>query len=510
MSRSALARSSAALGAALLLLVGCTDSSSPEPRPTAEPNGTSSPANAAGNALARFYDQTPSWRDCEGGAECTTITVPLDYAKPRGETIELALLRVPASGKRIGSLLVNPGGPGVQGTEYARNAEYAFNEPLREAFDIVGWDPRGVGDSTAVDCVDDADLDRLIAFDGTPDSPAERQQLLRLTQQFVRGCAARSGDLLPHIGTEDAARDMDIIRSVLGQPQLDYFGASYGTLLGATYADLFPNRVGRFVLDGAVDPAIDSRELGLVQAQGFETALNAFLDDCISREGCPVGPTREAARGQIRELLDAADASPLPTGTDRDLTEALALTGMFAALYSRDQGWPALRIALQRGLQGDGSVLLQLADLYAERQSDGTYSSNVNEAFPAISCTDEPTDRTVRQIERDTRTWQRTAPMFGEPFAWGQYNCSIWPLPAKGPQRLSAKGADPIVVIGTTRDPATPYQWAVNLAKQLDSGVLLTRDGDGHTGYNAGNSCIDQATEKFLLDGVVPRDGTSC
>ncbi|MFZ0323221.1 MAG: alpha/beta hydrolase [Actinomycetes bacterium] len=509
MSLSDVVRSSAALGVALLLLVGCT-SSPPEPRPTAEPTSPTSSSTGSRDPLASFYDQKPQWSDCGGGAQCATITVPLDYSKPEGRTIELALLKVPASGDRIGSLLVNPGGPGVSGKDYARNAQYAFDDSLRSSFDIVGWDPRGVGDSTSVDCVDNSALDRLIAADGTPDTAAERQRLLRLSDQFVAGCRARSGTLLAHIGTEDSARDMDVIRAVLGQQKLDYFGASYGTLLGATYADQFPKNVGRFVLDGAVDPSIDSRELGRVQAEGFETALNAFIDDCLTRDGCPLGPTRDAARLQLRGLLDRADAAPLPTGTSRPLTESLALTGMFAALYSQAQGWPALRIALQRALQGDGSVLLQLADLYTERQSDGSFKSNVNEAFPSISCTDEPTDLTVKQIEHDSVTWQRSAPLFGEPFAWGQYTCSIWPLPAKGPRALQAKGADPILVIGTTRDPATPYQWAVNLADQLSSGVLLTRDGDGHTGYNAGNSCVDQAVDRYLLDGVVPRDGTSC
>ncbi len=498
-------RAGAALGAALVLLSACSDSS-PAPRPTSGAEA-SSPSS---RELKPFYEQQAKWSACGGGAECATVTVPLDYSDPAGKTIDLALLRVPASGTRIGSLLVNPGGPGVQGTEYARNSGYYFNDPLRESYDIVGWDPRGVGGSAPVDCVDDADLDQIIAFDGTPDTPAEQRELRSLAQGFVDGCDGRSGGLLPRIGTEDSARDMDVIRAVLGQPRLDYFGASYGTLLGATYADLFPQRVGRFVLDGAVDPSIDSRELGLVQAQGFETALDAFLDDCIGAGSCPVGPTKEAARTQIGELLDTADAQPLPTGTDRELTEALALTGMFASLYSREQGWPALRLGLERALQGDGSTLLQLADFYTERQADGTFASNVNEAFPAISCTDEPTDRTVRQIRRDTRVWQRTAPLFGEPFAWGQYNCSIWPLPAQGPRPLTAEGADPILVVGTTRDPATPYEWSVNLADQLDSGVLLTRDGDGHTGYKSGNDCIDEAVEKYLLDGVVPREGTSC
>jgi pimeloyl-ACP methyl ester carboxylesterase len=460
--------------------------------------------------LARFYEQRPTWTDCGGGALCATIDVPLDYRDPSGKTIELALLKVPATGNAQGSLLVNPGGPGVSGTEYARNADSYFTAPVRRAFDIVGWDPRGVGDSTAVDCISNSQLDQLIAADGTPDTPAEVKQLVQMSRSFVAGCEKNSGDLLPHIGTVDSARDMDVIRSVLGERTLDYFGASYGTLLGATYADLFPKRVGQFVLDGALDPSIDSQQLDRIQAVGFETALDAFLRDCIARSGCPVGPTVEDARTQIATLFAQADAQPLATGTDRPLTEALATTGVFSALYNRQYGWPALRIALQRALTGDGSVLLHLADLYTERNPDGTFASNVNEAFPAISCTDEPTNLTLKRIERDSVAWQRQAPLFGEPFAWGQYTCSIWPLPAKAPTPLTAKGAPPILVIGTTRDPATPYAWAVALAKQLDSGVLLTRNGDGHTGYNAGNSCIDTTVQLFLIDDVVPQDGKAC
>jgi pimeloyl-ACP methyl ester carboxylesterase len=491
-----------------VVTAGCTGPSEPTTTGAAPSTSVAVPGNDT--SLKRFYDQPLDWSDCGDGAQCATIEVPLDYSRPDGKTIALALLKVPATGNAQGSLLVNPGGPGVRGTEYARNADSYFTQPVRNSFDIVGWDPRGVGKSSAVDCLSNSELDQLIAADGTPDTPAEVRQLRQLSRNFVAGCVKASGGLLPHIGTVDSARDMDVIRAVLGQPKLDYFGASYGTLLGATYADLFPKRVGQFVLDGALDPSIDSQELGRLQAVGFETALDAFLSDCLQRTGCPVGPTVADARQQIADLFARADAAPLSTGTDRPLTEALATTGVFSALYSREYGWPALRVGLERALQGDGSVLLQLADIYTERNSDGTFASNVNEAFPAISCTDEPTNLSLPRIARDSVRWQRDAPLFGEPFAWGQYTCSIWPLPAKGPTKLTADGAPPILVIGTTRDPATPYAWAVALSKQLSSGVLLTRDGDGHTGYNAGNTCVDRTVEQFLVDDVVPPDGKRC
>jgi pimeloyl-ACP methyl ester carboxylesterase len=485
-------------------LAGCTIGS--------QEAGSSSATPVPGDdaALAAYYDQPVDWQPCGAPAVCATINVPLDYRKPEGKQIELSLLKMPATGQSQGSLLVNPGGPGVSGKDYARNADAYFTDAVTSTYDIVGWDPRGVGDSTAVSCIDDAQLDTLIAADGTPDNPQEVNRLRSLARGFVAGCVKESGGLLAHLGTADSAQDMDVIRAVLGEDQLDYFGASYGTLLGATYADQFPDRVGRFVLDGAVDPKIDSEELGRLQAVGFETAFDAFVQDCLKRTGCPVGPTLAEARQQVTSLLQQADANPLPTGTSRALTESLATTGIFSALYSQQYGWPALRVGLQQALNGDGSVLLKLADIYTERNQDGTFASNINEAFPAISCADEPTDQSLARIARDSVTWQRSAPLFGESFAWGQYTCSIWPLPAKQPHALHAKGSAPILVIGTTRDPATPYEWAVSLAKQLDDAVLVTRDGDGHTGYNSGNACVDQTVDRYLVDGDVPSSNVTC
>lgn len=503
--RRALLLAGAALALSVAGLTGCTSGSSNDPAASVTPVPGDDPA------LAQYYNQPLDWKPCGEPSVCATIKVPLDYSKPDGKQIELSLLKTPSTGDASqGSLLVNPGGPGVSGKDYARNADAYFTPDIMKNFDVVGWDPRGVGDSTAIKCISDSDLDTLIAADGTPDNPAEVARLRSLARGFVSGCVKESGGLLAHVGTADSARDMDIIRSVLGEEQLDYFGASYGTLLGATYADQFPNRVGRFVLDGAVDPTIGSEQLGKLQAQGFETAFNAFVEDCLKRTGCPVGPTVADARQQVSELLQKADASPLPTGTSRPLTEALATTGIFSALYSQQYGWPALRVGLQRALAGDGSVLLKLADIYTERNDDGTYQSNINEAFPAISCADEPTNQSVARIVKDSRTWQRVAPLFGESFAWGQYTCSIWPLPATHPKALHAQGSAPILVVGTTRDPATPYEWAVSLSKQLDNGVLLTRDGDGHTGYNSGNTCVDQTVDDYLVNGTVPPDGKTC
>jgi pimeloyl-ACP methyl ester carboxylesterase len=304
---------------------------------------------------------------------------------------------------------------------------------------------------------------------------------------------------------------MDILRSSVGENRLNYFGASYGTELGAVYADLFPERVGRMVLDGALDPAIDSDALGRGQLRGFQRATTAFITDCIARDGCAIGPTAGEAEDELIALLDDIDQTPLPTDSGRPLTESLATLGMIAAMYSESSGWPALRLGLSQALNGDGTVLLALADSYTERNDDGTYASNVNSAFPAISCTDRPVTSSVAEVRRVVPEYEQISPIFGRSFAWSGLSCRDWPV-EKGhfPATVRAEGADPIVVIGTTRDPATPHAWAVRLARSLDSGVLISRNGDGHTGYNAGNDCVDSAVDNYLVGGVVPRNPTLC
>lgn len=507
-SRAALVAVAAALA---LLATACSGDPTPA-TPDAVDSSAVESTKPDDAALRAFYDQTVDWSSC-GDFECGTIEVPLDYDDPAGRSIQLAVLRRPAdsSRDRIGSLLVNPGGPGVSGKGYAENADFYFTPDVLDVYDIVGWDPRGVGDSTAVECLSDRQTDAFIAADGTPDSPSEVAQLRRMFRGFTSGCEQGSGRLLPHIGTFDSARDMDILRAVLGERQTNYFGASYGTELGATYAELFPERVGRFVLDGALDPKVSGTDLALGQLEGFQRAITAFVDDCIPRDGCPVGPTRDAALGQLEDLFAQSDAQPLSSDSGRPVTESLAQLGVVAAMYSQAQGWPTLRLALARAFDSDGTLLLALADSYSERNGDGTYASNVNEAFPAISCTDRPETLSVRQIRDLVPTFVSVSPLFGEWFAWAGAGCADWPVDqAPFPQRLRAKGADPIVVVGTTRDPATPYEWAVSLAEQLDSGVLLSRDGDGHTAYTSGNGCIDDTVDAYLIDGVVPKDGTTC
>jgi pimeloyl-ACP methyl ester carboxylesterase len=461
-------------------------------------------------ALQRFYEQRLDWTACRDDFWCATLEVPLDYAQPDGQTIRLALLSAPATGKRIGAMVVNPGGPGAPGTDYAAASDSAFRAPLRQSYDIVGFDPRGTGDSSPVDCLSDDALTAYLAADPDPDDAAEAQDYFASAREMGQGCAKRSGAIAAHVSTVEAAKDMDVLRAALGEARLTYFGASYGTKLGATYADLFPSRVGRFVLDGAVDPALSTRDLNLQQAASFETALRAYVANCTKSDSCFLGDTVDAGVARIKSFLSDLDATPLPTKDGRELTEGDAFFGLALPLYSRDY-WLLLSTALKSAFSGDGSSLMLLADAYASRTGD-TYSDNSSEAIYAINCLDDPWARTTpAQVEADIGDFEKASPTFGRAFAWMGATCSgLAEKTTSKPRALHAKGAAPIVVTGTTRDPATPLQWAKNLAGELDSGVLVTRDGDGHTAYNSGNSCVDEALEAYLVDGTVPKDGLAC
>ncbi len=512
-------RAAARVGVAVLLAVslgGCAfvagvsgddESGSPSPVPltSAAPSGTT-PAPPAPD-LGAYYDQRLSWRACGKGSQCTQVEVPLDYADPEGARIELALLRRRATGdRRLGSLLVNPGGPGGSGVQYAARSGSSFSPTVRAAFDIVGFDPRGVGRSNPVDCLTDDELDEFVASDPDPDTPAEEAESRRLLRDFGEGCLERSGDLARHMSTEEAARDVDVLRAVLGDRKLSWFGASYGTFLGATYAELFPGRVGRMVLDGALDPSVDTVELGLTQTRGFETATQAYLRGCVADGACPLGDTPAAAEQGLIDLLDSIDARPLPAVGPRDLEIGNAVLGVWVALYSKDY-WPYLDSALEQAQQGQGSALLALGDAYVSRGPNG-YTDNSNEALLAVNCLDHDDGVPFDEVEPYVPRFEKISQVWGRIFAYGLPACEEWPVTTGSePEEIHASGAAPIMVVGTTRDPATPMTWARALADQLDSGVLVVREGDGHTGYRAGNDCVDQAVDAYLVSGTVP-DGT--
>jgi pimeloyl-ACP methyl ester carboxylesterase len=440
------------------------------------------------------------------------LAVPLDYDEPDGRMIELSVIKLPATDaeSRVGSLVINPGGPGGSGVEYARSARQVITKEVRARFDIVGFDPRGVGESTPVECLDGSEIDALRASEAVPTDASSLHAIEAESKNFAARCQARSGDLLPHVGTRDAARDMDVLRAALGDEKLTYLGKSYGTYLGAIYAELFPTRVRALVLDGALDPTLSSEDLDRAQARGFEVALQSFIADCVKRSGCPLGTSSSAATSRLERFLADVDRSPLPGDGARELTGGDAISGVAAALYSKEQGWPILRIALRAALGGDGAALLSLADAMSERNSDGEYS-NLLAANTAINCADHPSPKDASAYQANAEIFAKESPVFGAFMAWSGLVCAYWPFPATiAPEPIHAVGAAPILVIGTTRDPATPYAWAQALASQLDSGVLLTYEGDGHTAYGNGNACIDRAVEAYLIDSKSPAADTRC
>jgi pimeloyl-ACP methyl ester carboxylesterase len=507
-----------AMVAALLVLAGCSFPGSDEgpdvdptrlPAAAAPPSGTKDPAGDP--ALASFYDQRLTWSGCgEGDQECATLKVPLDWSRPAGDAIGVAVLRQPAGGKRIGSLVVNPGGPGVSGKAYAQAAFQAFGRAVTQNYDVVGFDPRGVGDSDPIRCLPDSQLDGYLAAEGSPDTPAELTAAAASSRRFANACEANSGRLLRHVDTISVARDMDVLRAALGDRTLAYFGASYGTYIGAWYAQLFPWRVGRLVLDGAVDPSLSSAQYIAGQAEGFTRALRAFVSDCQSQRDCPLRGSLDDGLNQVGLMVDAADQQPLRTSSEsRPLTQNLMITGLAQGLYD-DAFYPTLTTGIEEALSGEGTTLLKLADIYYQRDDKGHYGQTIS-ANPAIFCLDVAEKRTPAQIESDAEALGRRFPPLGEAMGWGALGCSDWPVPAVVPrEKLTANGAAPILVVGTVGDPATPYEWAEALSAQLSSGRLLTWEGDVHTAYNRGVRCVDDAVERYLLAGSMPPEGTRC
>ncbi|MQS13434.1 alpha/beta hydrolase [Streptomyces kaniharaensis] len=537
-----------ALAAAGLLTGGCSATSAPagpgNAATTAGPGAASSDAMGPGGsaapgatplqplpatmppALGPYYGQKLAWQACDDGFECTTFRVPLDYDHPADGDLTLSAVRAPASGGpasgapasgassaggRLGSLLLNPGGPGASAVEYVEATARTYDGGVRARYDLVGLDPRGVGRSSPVTCLSGDRMDAYTSVGLTPADQREIDALVSADKEFAEGCRQRAGAALGHLGTVEAARDMDVLRALLGDEKLNYVGKSYGTFLGATYAGLFPARTGRLVLDGAMDPSLDSVTGNRTQAGGFETAWAAFAEDCARRDDCPLGRTEQQVGDQLTALFAAVHAQPLPTTDNgRRLADAQATTGVVQAMYA-DFLWPKLRTALAEAKAGDGTGLLKLSDSYYGREANGSYP-NLMFANTAVNCLDLPAPfGSPEDVQRAVPDFERTSPHFGRDLAWMALTCAYWPVKATGAAHtIRAAGAAPIVVIGTTRDPATPYAWARSLAAQLESGRLLTYDGDGHTAYGRHNACVDGAVNRFLLTGEAPEQGMRC
>lgn len=501
----------ASLAVAALALAACT---APPKVQTPADDASAAAATATGEAgpegFEAFYGQTLDWTACDSGFECATATAPLSWQDPEAGSIDLALKRLPASGERQGSLLTNPGGPGGSGYDFVEGAAASIGDRVKQAYDVVGFDPRGVGRSTAVRCFDDARKDESLSKD-FPQTDAGLAAMADEIRAWGQACAENTGELLGHVDTQSAARDMDMLRAVLGDETLSYLGYSYGTQLGATYAGLFPEKVGRLVLDGAIDTTLTADETSAGQAVGFENALRAYVEDCQAGSGCPLTGSTDDGMQQVRRILDRALEKPYPTSSSRTVTQSLAFYGVAVTLY--DEGsWPILTQALQEVVtQGTASTLLYLADFYNDRNADGTFSTNSSEAFRAVNCLDARGTDDMDEMKRLAAEIEEEAPTMGSFFAYGGLSCTDWPYPVVEQEAdLHAEGAAPIVVIGTTNDPATPYVWAQGLAKTLDSAVLLTYEGEGHTAYGRSNACIGDAVDDYLVDGTVPQDGLTC
>ncbi len=468
------------------------------PVPSITPAGFADPP--PGTGLRRYEQQQIAWRPCGQTFECTRVLVPLDYAAPDQTAITLTLARKPStSARRLGSLFINPGGPGGSGVNYVGS----FDSTGLGDYDILGWDPRGVGASTPVSCSGAANLDRSYAMDNSPDDDAELQARIEDQRAFGRSCLERSGVLLRHISTVETVRDLDLLRGLVGDDRLSYFGSSYGTRIGALYAELFPGRVGRMVLDGAVNI---NREVSLTQVEGFERALNHFAEWCAERR-CRMGTQRDDVLFVIKSFLDRLDSSPLPVPGGRPLTQQLGVEAVFFSMYSQSS-WGPLADALTAAIfSGDGRALLQLADLSNRRSADGTYGQ-LSYAFPAIRCLDSQ-EVSVRGAQKQLAEAARDAPVLGS-LGGPDLVCPLWPVaPAPPPPKVVARGAPPIVVIGTTGDPATPFEYASSMADELASGLLVRFDGEGHLAYGQ-SACVGQIVVDYLARGQAPPDGTRC
>lgn len=489
-----------------LLLGGCGLFDEPEATP---PTPKASPSLPEASGLARYYEQDVQWQDCFE-SECARIEVPLDYDDPDGPSVEIALTRVPATGERVGSLFVNPGGPGGSAVEYAKAADYIVTPAIREHYDIVGVDPRGVATSSPVRCQTDEEIDALIAADGTPDDAAEEQFLIDESSAIGERCAQNADAVYAHMGTADSARDLDVARAVIGEDNLTYLGKSYGSLLGATYAELFPDRVGRMVLDGALPASLDLVTVTREQAESFEVSLRDFVEDCLGKANCPLSGTVDEAVQQLRDWLASLDADPIP-GEGRDLNEALASYAVLSYLYFPSYDYPELRSALNSAMKkNDPEPLLTLLDERISRTPDGRFLDNSTDAFYAVTCLDRPFTGTVEDVQRYAQEWPTTAPTFGEGLAWGLLACRDWPATDEAVTTTRAEGSNPIMVVSTTHDPATPYHWGVQMADELENAVLVTRGAFGHTGYYEGSGCVDGAVDAYLLRGELPSEDPLC
>ncbi|MEV6342232.1 alpha/beta hydrolase [Actinoplanes sp. NPDC051851] len=509
------------LTAVVVAVAGCT-------LPAFAPDGADEPATSSGSgtASASVPGTLAQWSSCPEipqelvgrGAtgmtyDCATVAVPRDWSSPKaGETYDVAMIRIRSATQknRIGSLLLNPGGPGGSGIDLA--VYLSFGEALgglpteiTDRFDIIGFDPRGVGRSSPVKCISTADQDASFGADPDPVSTTEFNQVAALNKRIAETCGAKYGDQLKYFSTEQTARDMDALRTAVGDTKLSYLGFSYGTLLGATYAQLYPQNVRAMVLDGAVDPTESYIAGSEEQAKGFERAFSNFSAWCTKTPGsCPISAD---PRGAITDAMAKAESSPVTNSDGRTATSGWIFIGLISSLYT-ESGWTTLAQAIDGLQSGDAKGIFELADQYTERKADGSYT-NLFDANLAVNCADADDAPTAEQVRTLQTEWRKKYPLFGAAIAVGMLPCTYWPGERDPYPAGKAEGAPPIVVVGTTGDPATPYENTADLATMLGVGHVLTWEGEGHTAYPS-TTCITQAVDGYLIDLTVPAEGKRC
>jgi pimeloyl-ACP methyl ester carboxylesterase len=503
---------------AVVATAGCTlPVIAPDESGTAAPGAEQSPAVPGTQASWRPCPEVPRQIVGRGASgmtyECASVAVPRDWTNPqRGGTYDVEMVRIRSENQknRIGSLVLNPGGPGASGIDTA--VILSFGQQLgglptavTNRFDIVGFDPRGVGRSSPVKCISNADQDESFGAEPDPVSQAAFDEVVALNKKIAEGCEKKYGEQLPLFSTEQAAKDMDAVRAAVGDPKLTYLGYSYGTLLGATYAQLFPKNIRALVLDGAVDPEQGFEEGSETQAKGFERAFTNFTNWCgRTAAQCPIGPD---ARGAVTDAMAKARVDPVPGDDGREATAGWIFVAVISSLYN-EAGWKTLAKAIDDLRRGDAKGVFDLADAYAQREPGGRYS-NLFDANLAVNCADADKVPSVDHIRQLQSQWRKKYPLFGASLAMGMLPCALWPGKRDPYPTGAAAGAPPIVVVGTTGDPATPYENTAELAKMLGTGHVLTWEGEGHTAYPA-TACIVDAVDDYLIDLTVPREGLRC
>lgn len=479
--------------------------------------GSTTPATKSFDALAgtpkelsSFYGQTLEWTDCKNGFECSTLSVPLDYKNPSGEKLSLAVNRLQATNPagRLGSIVVNPGGPGGSGVAMARNIGPVMENRLRDKYDIVGLDPRGVGVDSDVRCFTDSELDTALEIDYTPNTAAEIQILADLNTQFAKFCSERIPQYMGTMTTTDLARDLDILRAVIGDEKLNWLGKSYGTTLGITYAAVFPDRVGRFVLDGVLSPDAGSAAITTLQASGFEAALNRFAELCIARGNCAIGSTPAEITSKLKSFLDGLDRKPMMVG-QRKLTESLAIAGIVGSMYNINASVESLPKILAAAYAGDAAPLLGEADGYNTRDASGHYG-NFNDLSYIVTCPSRPGIETLEEMTAHAKVEAARNPVFGAFMVWTYEPCLHWPnrpetVPTPDPAKMV-----PFLIVSTSDDPVTPLAEATALNERYPNARLVIMEAGFHTAYRSGNACVNKMVDDFFTQGSLPETTVSC